>query len=178
MENKMKYMIPFLFLSAGIALRLAGQGDASAAAEASSPAPAQETAAEAPLVQTPVQPGRSAQPEPPAQMPVGDPFTMRGGSGDAGFVSAGTGALPKGIRVKAILQVEGSEPLGALLIPGVKNPFFVREGDVIQIDRPSGVNAASAALTDSQLFLLVRKVTPELIEIAPQTRPQDVRIYR
>ncbi|AKJ64833.1 hypothetical protein [Kiritimatiella glycovorans] len=119
----------------------------------------------------------AAEVTPPPRMPTGDPFAMRGLTDDEGFVSAGPAALPPGIRVVGILAVAGKEPVGAISIPGVKNLYFVREGDIVQVDRAAGGGAAAGA-TDAQLYLLVKSVTASQIEIAPRTRPQDVRIYR
>jgi hypothetical protein len=109
-------------------------------------------------------------------IPAGDPFAMRGVADGDGFVSAGPAAIPPGIRVVGILAIAGKSPIGALSIPGSPNIHFVREGDVVQIDRPAG--SATAGATDSQLYLLVKSITHGQVEIAPRTRPQDVRIYR
>ncbi len=109
------------------------------------------------------------------RFPVGDPFAMRGLADGDGFVSAAPAAIPPGIQVVAILAVAGRSPVGALSIPGSKSLHFVREGDVIQIDRSAGKTGGT---TDSQLYLLVKTITRAQIEIAPRTRPQDVRIYR
>jgi hypothetical protein len=109
------------------------------------------------------------------RIPVGDPFAMRGLADGDGFVSAGPAAIPAGIQVIGILAVAGRSPVGALSIPGSKSLLFVREGDVIQIDRSAGKTGGN---TDSQLYLLVKTITHAQIEIAPRTRPQDVRIYR
>ncbi len=110
------------------------------------------------------------------KMPVGDPFAMRGLAEGDGFVSAGPAAIPPGIRVVAILAVAGKPPVGALEIPGSTSLHFVREGDVIQVDRPEESEAKDAV--GSQLYLLVKSITKSQIEIAPRTRPHDVRIYR
>jgi hypothetical protein len=113
-------------------------------------------------------------PEP--KMPLGDPFAMRGLAEGDGFVSAGPAAIPPGIRVVAILAVAGKSPVGALEIPGSTVLHFVREGDVVQVDRAAGSEAKDAV--GSQLYLLVKSITKSQIEIAPRTRPHDVRIYR
>jgi hypothetical protein len=110
-----------------------------------------------------------------ARIPAGDPFAMRGLADGDGFVSAGPAAIPAGIRVAGILAVSGRSPVGALSIPGSKSLHFVREGDVIQIDRSEGKTGGTAG---TQLYLLVKTITLGQIEIAPRTRPQDVRIYR
>ncbi|HOE61836.1 MAG TPA: hypothetical protein PK576_09360, partial [Kiritimatiellia bacterium] len=110
------------------------------------------------------------------KIPVGDPFAMRGLAEGDGFVSAGPAAIPPGIRVVAILAVAGKSPVGALEIPGSTVLHFVREGDVVQVDRAAGSEAKDAV--GSQLYLLVKSITKSQIEIAPRTRPHDVRIYR
>ena len=121
----------------------------------------------------------TASPESGSKPPIpdGDPFAMRGGVADSdGFLNVGPVAIPPGIRVVGILALADKAPVGALSIPGSKNLHFVHEGDVIYVDQSiSGkVNTAS----DSQLYLLVKSITHSQIEIAPRTRPQDVRIYR
>jgi hypothetical protein len=115
---------------------------------------------------------------PPAEtrLPAGDPFAMRGVADGEGFVSAAPAAIPPGIRVAGILVVAGKPPVGALSIPGSKTLHYVREGEVIEVDRPAG--GEGQGMTASQLYLLVKSITPSQIEIAPRTRPQDVRIYR
>lgn len=108
--------------------------------------------------------------------PLRDPFAMRGtgADGDA-YIHAGLASIPPGIRVVAILSMEGKKNVGALSIPGSPHLHFVREGEVIQLDTAgAGPGAASA----SQLYLLVKSITENEVEIAPQARPQDVRIYR
>lgn len=110
------------------------------------------------------------------KIPVGDPFAMRGLAEGDGFVSAGPAAMPPGIRVVAILAVAGKPPVGALVIPGADTLHFVCEGDVIQVEHPEGAAVKGAA--DSQLYLLVKSITHNQVELAPRTRPQDVRIYR
>jgi hypothetical protein len=110
------------------------------------------------------------------KMPLGDPFAMRGLAEGDGFVSAGPAAIPPGIRVVAILAVAGKSPVGALEIPGSTSLHFVREGDVVQVDHAAGSEAKDAV--GSQLYLLVKSITKSQIEIAPRTRPHDVRIYR
>jgi hypothetical protein len=109
-------------------------------------------------------------------IPIGDPFAMRGLAEGDGFVSAGPAAMPPGIRVVAILAVAGRPPVGALSIPGAATLHFIREGDVIQVDPPEETAAKGAA--GSQLYLLVKSITHNQVELAPRTRPQDVRIYR
>lgn len=111
-----------------------------------------------------------------AVMPIGDPFAMRRLADGDGFVSARPAAIPPGIRVVGILSIVGKPSVGALAIPGSKSLHFVQEGEIIQMDTPAGVDAKGA--TGSQLYLLVKSITASQIEIAPQTRPQDVRIYR
>ena len=113
---------------------------------------------------------------------LNNPFEMRGGSGqDQGFVNAGFVNLPQGIRVRGILAPKGRDPVGVLEIPGMPNVFFVKSGDVIQVEFKEQGNkrsAGAAAAVKRQVYLLVQSVTPDEIVLAPQTRPQDTRIYR
>jgi hypothetical protein len=44
------------------------------------------------------------------------------------------------------------------------------------VDHAAGSEAKDAV--GSQLYLLVKSITKSQIEIAPRTRPHDVRIYR
>ncbi|NCC52174.1 MAG: hypothetical protein EOM20_13285 [Spartobacteria bacterium] len=106
----------------------------------------------------------------------GDPFAMKGASDGDGFVSAGPASIPSGIRVVGILALKDKPPVGALTIPGSPNVHFVSEGDVIQFERADPNK--TTAVSDAQLYLLVKSITCTQIEIAPRTRPQDVRIYR
>jgi hypothetical protein len=110
-----------------------------------------------------------------AGRPLGDPFSMRASVGAEGFVGAAPHGIPRGIRVVGIIAVAGGAPVGALEIPGSPNLHFVSEGDIIEIDQPAdGEDGARPA----QLYLLVKSISHKQIEIAPRTRPQDVRIYR
>jgi hypothetical protein len=113
---------------------------------------------------------------PPARIPSGDPFAMKGAMDGDGFVSAGAAAIPVGIQIAGILAVANKPPVAALSLPGSKSLFFVREGDVIHVDRSGPVPAKGAA--DAQIYLLVKSITNNQVEIAPRTRPHDVRIYR
>lgn len=122
-------------------------------------------------------------PEAGAVRRLHDPFEMRAGAvDDQGFVSAGLVSLPPGIRVRGILAVRGREPIGAVEIPGMPDIFFVRSGDVIQVDFPGdhGREAPGGrpAPAGQPLYLLVQSVTADEIVLAPRTRPQDTRIYR
>jgi hypothetical protein len=109
-------------------------------------------------------------------IPPGDPFAMRGTVDGDGFVSAGSAAIPTGIRVAGILVVANKKPVAALLIPGSQSLHFVTEGEIIQVDRVA--LAGNPAATGAQLYLLVKSITANQVEIAPRTRPQEVRIYR
>lgn len=111
-----------------------------------------------------------------------NPFEMRGGKeGDSGFVSAAFVDLPPGIRVLGILVVKGQNPIGVLEMPGMPDVFFVKSGDVIQIEfsgRSGKTDTGISGIAHRQLYLLVQSVTAQEIVLAPQTRPQDSRVYR
>jgi hypothetical protein len=133
-----------------------------------------ESTAAAPAVPAPAaQPEDAGRREP--ERPLRDPFAMRGEADGDGFVSAGVAAIPSGIRVVAILSVEGRSSVGALSIPGSKGLHFVQEGEVIQLDSTA---TSTETPTAAQLYLLVKSITDNEIEIAPRARPQDVRVYR
>ena len=101
---------------------------------------------------------------------------MRVGAGDGeGYVTAKLESIPSGIQVAGILTAEGRPSVGALLIPGSKSLHFVQEGEIIQLDSTASAPGTSFG---SQVYLLVKTITDHQIEIAPQARPQDVRIYR
>jgi len=109
---------------------------------------------------------------------VNDPFEMRG---DDGFVNAGLVNLPAGIRVLGILAPKGRDPVGVIEIPGMPNVYFVKSGDVIQVELNGHENkkvAGATAVSQRQVYLLVQSVTSDEIVIAPQTRPQETRTYR
>jgi hypothetical protein len=120
-------------------------------------------------------PPEAAVAPPGSAPPFRDPFAMRGGSGEDEYVAADVGAIPQGIRVVAILSVEGKPSVGALSIPGAHGLHFVREGEVIQLDV---AGKATGAPPTQQLYLLVKSISDEEIEIAPRARPQDARVYR
>ncbi len=110
--------------------------------------------------------------------PLNNPFEMRG---DEGFVNAGLVNLPAGIRVLGILAPKGRDPVGVIEIPGMPNVYFVKSGDVIQVEFNEHGNKKVAGATvapQRQIYLLVQSVTSDEIVIAPQTRPQETRIYR
>ncbi len=162
------------FATAALAVGAYGALAPSGVAEAEGVPAAPPVVTRVPEADPPQTVGNSPPEEP--QAPKGDPFAMRGVADGDGFVSAAPAAVPPGIRVVAILAMVGRPSVGALAVPGSKNLHFVREGDVIQVDRPAG--SASASATESHLYLLIQSITPSQIEIAPRTRPQDVRIYR
>lgn len=109
------------------------------------------------------------------ERPFRDPFAMQGDVNGDGYVNAGVAAIPSGIRVVAILSVEGKASVGALSIPGFKGLHFVQEGDVIQLDTAGTSPGMPSA---AQLYLLVKSITDNEIEIAPRAKPEDVRVYR
>lgn len=136
------------------------------------PAPAgapAEPAVAAPAAEAPT--GDAPEPE----RPFRDPFAMQGDADGDGYVNAGVAAIPSGIRVVAILSVEGKSSVGALSIPGVKGLHFVQEGEVIQLDPTA---SAPGMPSSPQLYLLVKSITDNEIEIAPRAKPEDVRVYR
>lgn len=111
-----------------------------------------------------------------------DPFKMRSGQlNKGGLVAASSAAFPSGIRVLGILAVKGSDPVGVLQIPGMRDTFFVKSGDVIQVDISEHGEWLAADKHSSayrQVYLLVKSVTADEIVLAPRTRPQDYRVYR
>ena len=108
--------------------------------------------------------------------PFRDPFAMRAGAGDGdAYIHAKLEAIPSGIEVVAILTAEGRPSVGALAIPGSKSLHFVQEGETIQLD---SAGTTAGVPVGTQIYLLVKSITANQIEIAPQARPQDVRIYR
>ncbi len=134
------------------------------------------TVAQEPPTTNAVKRTATADVEPLSRVPTGNPFAMRGMGDGEGFIIDSPASIPPGIVVVGILSVGGKKPVCALSIPGSKSLHFVRENDVIRVDR-AGTGGAKGA-TDSQLYLLVKSITHDQIEIAPRTRPQDVRIYR
>jgi hypothetical protein len=117
----------------------------------------------------------------PSPAPVRrDPFAFQSPeAGTGGLVAAPPGAIPAGIRVLGILTVEGRDPMAVLLLPGKDAPVFVRQNDVIQIDEPpSRARAVSEAESNRQVYLLITRVSDQEVELAPRTRPEDIRIYR
>lgn len=110
-----------------------------------------------------------------------DPFAFQAPQpGTGGLVAAPPGAVPAGIRVLGILTVEGRDPMAVLSLPGKDAPVFVRQNDVIQMDEPPprGRAVSVDAESNRQVYLLITRVTEQEVELAPRTRPEDIRIYR
>ncbi len=115
-----------------------------------------------------------------------DPFAFQApAAGSGGLVAAPPGAVPAGIRVLGILAMDGQPPMAALALPGKEHPVFVRENDVIQIDETPAANRPRRGAEDPlareesrQLYLLITRVTASEVELAPRTRPEEIRIYR
>jgi hypothetical protein len=96
-----------------------------------------------------------------------DPFAMQPYSGDM-LLPASESTLPEGIQVVGILSLKGGARIGVLKIPGASDYHFVKKDDLVQVQSKG----------QRQLYLQVQKIHADSIEIAPYTRPEDVRIYR
>lgn len=97
-----------------------------------------------------------------------DPFSMHP-QGRAEFMAVSEAALPPGIHVVGILALKNGHRIGVLKIPGEQDVHFVSEGERIQVQQTT---------SKDPLYLLICSITNDAIEIAPRTRPEDVRIYR
>jgi hypothetical protein len=100
--------------------------------------------------------------------PLQDPFAMQSYSGNM-LLPARNYTLPEGIKVVGILAVKGGSCLGVLKIPEADDYYFVKEGDLVQVPQQKG---------QKPIYLQVQAIRADSIEIAPYTRPEEVRIYR
>lgn len=163
----------------------------------------QPAATAAPRVAAPV---RQAQPAPaplptsrqfdPQAMVAGNPFDYdRGGSGnssddtDGGFYPTKLVSLPPEIQLVGILMLKDRDAIAAIRFPGTGKQLgevhYVREGDDIEIPasllRPAGRQpkaAAQVAEIDEIVYLKVRKITPQHVEVSSQSNMADRHFLR
>jgi len=121
---------------------------------------------------------RGAEESPPAtnqppRVVLYDPFSYRAPDSDgAEFVTDPDARIPPGIEVLAILHVTDKPPYAVLRIPGLRQPAFVSESDLIRVEQ-RGVAGQSA----EPLYLLVRAISRHAVEISPQKRPSEIHVF-
>ena len=102
-----------------------------------------------------------------------DPCTYRapGADGET-FVTDPDARIPPGIEVLAILHVTDKPPYAVVRIPGLRQPAFVSESDLIRVEQ-----RAPGGQSVEPLYLLVRAITRHTVEISPQKRPSEVHVF-
>lgn len=99
-----------------------------------------------------------------------DPFAYQvPADNESGFVSSARARIPNGIRIVAILQVEGKSPMAVLDIPHCScgDLHYVRENDVIQLDGSTNDSA-----TSTQKPPAARRTVPTKQLTSPSTAQQ------
>lgn len=131
----------------------------------------------------------------PQALAAGNPFDYQrsasdaGDEGDSGFYPTKLVSLPPEIQLVGILMLKDREPIAAIRFPGTGKQLgevhYVREGDDIEIPssllRPAGRQpkaAAQAAELDEIVYLKVRKITPQHVEVSSQSNMADRHFLR
>lgn len=110
---------------------------------------------------------------PPPRVVLYDPFSYRAPDAEGSeFVTDPDARIPAGIEVLAILHVADKPPYAVLRVPGLRQPAFVTESDLIRVE-PRG----SEGQTADPLYLLVRVITRHAVEISPQKRPSEIHVF-
>jgi hypothetical protein len=131
------------------------------------------------------EPGSGRLPRPAPTQPGTPPGAPAEGTRDPFSYSLGTGSepadpyvavkgarVPKGIRVLGVLSVADGPRIAVLSIPSQRNTFFVREKDAIRLEPEEKDEAAPI------LYLEVRRIGTQEIEVFQKTRPDQVIILR
>ena len=151
------------------------------------PAPADSPDAEPQTVteDTATPPGtEEAAPEAPPEAVAGSsPFAYQLPADSRGFLPRDDVAMPRDIKVLAIIMVAGRPPLAALEVPGYDEPFYVTEQDIVCINAPqprSGTRgpADNGPVESGLLYLEVGGITSQHVELFPRTNPTSIQILR
>ena len=122
-----------------------------------------------------------------------DPFKYRAPPGSEGFLPADV-EMPKGIRVLGILMMSSGHSLAALQIPSEEEVFYVAEGDDLPISAaeqsssvrqartaPSKGGSTSALVPQTApglIYLRIKSISPQHVEVYPEHSPTNVQILR
>lgn len=112
-----------------------------------------------------------------AEAVITDPFTyQRGTLGEGDYVPTSDFSIPTGIRVLAIIEVEGHPSYAALKIPALPDTVFAKGGDAIRLDHQNSTPGKTTSPVP--IYLLVQKVSRNGVEISPRERPSDIHIFQ
>lgn len=105
-----------------------------------------------------------------------DPFAYYRLPQDAdAFVPAVDANIPPGISVMAILELDADAAYAALRIPGRPDVIYVKKEDVVRVEFNG---SASAGKTHNTIYLKIRKIDAQGVEISPVERPSEVHVFQ
>ncbi len=115
-----------------------------------------------------------------------DPFRSHLPQGSKGFIPS-QASIPPGIKVLAIMIVEGAEPLAVLEVSGMVDVVYVHPGDVISIDnrttnRSSHIGSKNSNITNrvdsGMLYVQIENITSQQVELYPRDNPSGKQILQ
>ncbi len=107
-------------------------------------------------------------------------FSFQQNKKGAGYIPSTTQSVPRGIKVVAIVDMGGKKGvMAALRVANDKSTFYVKQGDVIRVDKDKthakGTKSHSA---DEVVYLEVVSLNKSEVTIAPKQRPDAKVILR
>ncbi len=106
------------------------------------------------------------------ELALGDPFVYS--SGKEGEYTPLTNSKPVGlISVKGIIEVEGKPPIAILHLKDTERTYYVSKNDVIRIS-----TKASNSDAPLEVYIVVKNIAKEEVELVQQERPDKVIIIR
>lgn len=105
-------------------------------------------------------------------------FSFQQNKKGTGYIPSSSQAVPRGIKVVAIVDMGKKGIMGALRTAEGKNSFYVKKGDVIRVDKMRDSKNSKAKTSDEVVYLEIVDLSKSEVTIAPKQRPDAKVILR